>query len=94
MKTTTVRFDETPVTLRTAEAQKEFAAVLRACPGQVARFGNYRTPNMARQTAYAINKALRGPNSPFAPAGSFEATARTVFNENRVYVRFVGGESE
>lgn len=91
--TVQVRFepDSYPVP-RALEDRQAFADALRAQPGTWALLGTHRTSGTARQSAYEIRLATGGPrNTPFAPSKSFEAEARTMFGEYRVYVRYVGG---
>lgn len=66
------------------------AAALRLRPGEWARVGAYMSPETSASVAYAIKSAV---TRAYLPAGSFEAVARTVEGENRVYARYVGGGS-
>lgn len=76
----------------------EFAAFLRGAPGQWALYGTREASSSARTEAYSIRRGgLRGDKlysarlqAAFSSAGSFEATAVTLFGEHRIYVRFVG----
>jgi hypothetical protein len=63
------------------------AAALMGSPGEWARVGVYGTAEVSRSTATHIKK---GRIAAFTPAGAFEAVARTVDGEHRVYARFVG----
>lgn len=65
------------------------AADLRAVPGAWARVGEYKTAASAITTASLIR---RGRLAAFRDAGpgAFEAEARTVDGQARVYARFVG----
>jgi hypothetical protein len=78
---------------RRVESRQVFADLLRARPGGWALLGKYATSGTARQSAYAVRNALDPKDQPFAPAGTFEAEARTMLGEHRVYVRYVGGET-
>lgn len=72
------------------ETRKAFAAALRARPGVWALMGQHTSPGSARQLAYSIRQAK--PKT-FAPAGAFEADAKTVMGEHRVYARYVGQDA-
>lgn len=88
----TVRFEEPAYEpFRRVESRQVFADQLRARPGEWALLGRYVTGGVARQSAYEIRNALDPKDQPFAPAGAFEAEARTMFGEHRVYARYVGG---
>lgn len=88
----TVRFEEPACEpVRRVESRQVFADALRARPGEWALLGKYSTPGTMRQEAYRIRRALDPKDQPFAPAGSFEADARSMLGEYRVYVRYVGG---
>lgn len=76
---------------RRLESRWLFADALRARPCEWALLGKYVTGGTAGQAAYEVRHALDPKDQPFAPAGSFEAEARTLMGEHRVYVRFVGG---
>lgn len=74
-----------------------FAALLRANPGQWALFGQYPgTPGGARQYTYVLRHGGRiglstvPKATAFDPVGSFEFTLKTLFEEQRIYVRYVG----
>lgn len=91
--TITVRFEEPACEpFRRVETRELFADALRARPGEWALLGKYATAGTMRQAAYEIRNALDPKDRPFAPAGSFEAIARSMLGEHRVYVRYVGGE--
>jgi len=67
------------------------AAKLKRRKGEWAHVATYDTPQSAASVAYLIRAGSRH----FAPAGAFEAKARTVDGERRVYARYVGeGEME
>lgn len=90
----TIRFDEPAhEPPRRVETRQAFADALRARPCEWALLGKYATASVMRQEAYAIRKVLDPKDEPFAPAGSFEASARSMCGEYRVYVRYVGGAS-
>jgi hypothetical protein len=89
-----VHFEEpAPPAPTGAAARQLFADQLRTRPGVWALLGTYDNPPTARTSAYHIRAAVNPQNQPFAPAGTFEAEARSLCGESRVYVRFVGGES-
>ncbi|MFE2469786.1 hypothetical protein [Streptomyces mirabilis] len=73
------------------ETREAFVAALRARPGTWALMGQHSSPGSARQAAYCIRWALRLRS--FQPAGAFEADAKTVMGEHRVYVRYVGEDA-
>jgi hypothetical protein len=60
---------------------------LKAKPQEWAVVGVYGGAESAGSTARQIRRARLGA---YQPAGSFEAEARVVDNEARVYARFVG----
>jgi len=87
----TVRFED-PAHLahRTVADIAVFIAALRARPGQWALLGKFSTPHVMRQAAYEIRHGTdKGFAKAFA-AGGFEAEARSMLGEYRVYVRYVG----
>ncbi|MFD5709546.1 hypothetical protein ACFWHW_03975 [Streptomyces pharetrae] len=85
---TAIRFEEpAPLPLRRVESLTAFAAALRGRPGHWALLGQYPTSNTARQTAYEIRRSMKTGFD----CGGFEAEARTLFGEHRVYVRYAGG---
>lgn len=65
------------------------AQALRKRPGEWARIDVKRTAQLASVTANQIRRAYL---SAYEPTGSFEAIARTVNGEYRVYARYVGSE--
>lgn len=86
-------FEDPPETTRKAGRKgmhKEAAEELRSRPGEWAIVSAYATGTSAAAMARHI---MSGAVSAYKPAGSFQATARTVGGEARVYARFVG-ESE
>ncbi|MFJ5532380.1 hypothetical protein [Streptomyces sp. NPDC093261] len=87
-----VRFESlAPMAPRAREKRAAFADALRKRPGDWALLGQHADGTQARYDAYQIRNAELGRNEAFAPAGSFEAEARTLMGEARVYVRYVGG---
>lgn len=90
----TVRFEEPAYQpFRTVQSRQVFADALRARPGEWALLGKYHTAGTASQEAYVVRTTPDPKDQPFAPAGAFEAEARTMLGEHRVYVRYVGGET-
>ncbi|WP_393075092.1 hypothetical protein [Streptomyces sp. LN704] len=88
-----VRFEEPAhEPFRRVDSRQAFADALRARPNEWALLGKYSTGGLARQSAYEVRNALRPKDQPFTPAGTFEAEARTMLGEHRVYVRYVGGD--
>lgn len=91
----TVRFEEpAPRAIHGVKARQAFADELRTRPGVWALLGTYSNSGSARSSAFYIRRTFGVQDQPFAPAGSFEAEARSMLGEHRVYVRFVGGEGE
>ncbi|MFF5471067.1 hypothetical protein [Streptomyces achromogenes] len=68
----------------------EIAARLKSRPGQWAVVGTYKSTSIAASMARSIRAGVN--MSAYTPAGTFEAKARTVVGEHRVYARYVGGE--
>lgn len=66
---------------------KDVARELEANPGRWARVGSYATSNSASAVALQIRQ---GKISAYEPPGAFEAAARTVNSEPRVYARYLG----
>ncbi|MGP4004660.1 hypothetical protein [Streptomyces sp. 8N706] len=90
-----IRFETpAPPVPRLREAREAFAAALRQHPGEWALLGQHHTSSGARQDAYEIRRALRPVNQGFAPAGEFQAEARTLIGEYRVYVRRVPDQGQ
>lgn len=90
--TITVRFEAAAhEPFRRVETRQAFADALRSRPGEWALLGKYSTPGTMRQEAYQVRQAIDPKDQPFAPAGAFEAQARAMCGEYRVYVRYVGG---
>lgn len=69
----------------------EAADELRKRPGEWAVVATYHAMATAHSVAQAIKKARLGA---YAPAGAFEAKARTVDGQRRVYARFVGATAD
>ncbi|MGW5852128.1 hypothetical protein ACWFQ8_29980 [Streptomyces sp. NPDC055254] len=67
------------------------ATQLRTKPGQWAHIDSKSTRASAASTAYAVRN---GHLNAYAPAGTFEATSRTVNGEYRVYARYVGHDND
>ncbi|MFK0172633.1 hypothetical protein ACIQU5_27935 [Streptomyces sp. NPDC090306] len=85
-----IRFDApAPEVRRDDQALRDFAATLRAKPGEWALLGRDTNGNCARQKAYDLR---RGALPQFRD-GRYEAETHTMFGEPRVYVRYVGGEA-
>lgn len=63
------------------------ARELRERPGEWAVIGTYAHSGSASAVALQVRK---GAIPAYEPAGTFEAKARTVDREARVYARFVG----
>jgi hypothetical protein len=68
-------------------ANARTAAILRDLPGEWAIVSVRSTQRRASSYAYSIN---RGTLHAYLPAGAFEAVARTVDGQHRVYARYVG----
>lgn len=66
----------------------KIAAALRARPGEWAVVQRAATIGRAASAAQAIRSAKL---SAYGPRGSYQAVARTVGAEHRVYARFVAG---
>lgn len=64
------------------------AAALRERPGEWAFVRTAASHSAAKCGAYQI---AAGNLHSYQPRGHFEAAARTVDGEHRIYVRFVGG---
>lgn len=70
-----------------AERHRELARQLKDSPGEWAHVATKRTSRLAGSHAHDIRRATL---AAYRPAGSFEAVARTVDGEHRVYARYVG----
>lgn len=85
---------EQPPQRRTRKGVGKHAAIaaqLKARPGEWACIDSFATTNAAASMAWTIRRGDRLP--AYSPKGSFEAVARTVDGEHRLYVRYVGSES-
>lgn len=67
------------------------ARQLRAKPGEWGRIGSYSSAESASATAYTVRHAKV---TAWVPEGHYEAVARKVEGEYRVYARYVGGSDE
>ena len=67
------------------------AAILRTKPG---RWGIVATYDHATTTASTAGVIRSGRTGAWRPAGHYEAMARTVSGEHRVYARYVGDRNE
>ncbi|MFI1472083.1 hypothetical protein [Streptomyces wuyuanensis] len=86
---TILRFEKSaPMVPSSSEDRAEVAAALKATPGTWALLGQRKVPGSARQDAYSVRLGLHGW-AMFGPG--YEAEARTLFGEHRIYVRYVGG---
>ena len=63
------------------------AETLKSNPDAWAKVGKYRTVNSSASVASHIRGGLL---AAYAPAGTFEAVARTVDGEYWVYARYIG----
>lgn len=86
----TVRFDGPAELMPKPPVMARFAQELKKNMGEWALLGRCKAPNSARQRAYIIRT---GEQAGYEPAGSFEAEARTIFGEYRVYARYVGPDA-
>jgi len=81
-------FEDLPPAGRTSVQETRAAAqALREHPGQWARVRTFAGSAGSRKYAYAIK---HGVPAAWRPAGAFDATARAVDGEFRVYARYVG----
>lgn len=87
------RFDHhtnVPWGVASEEERKELAAALKAKPGRVALLARMaRRVGSAYTYASIVNTAERHMYM-FTPPRAYEATAVTVFDETRIYVRYTG----
>lgn len=85
------KWEDPPPRRRTTEAtqnHKEVADLLKTRPGT----WRYILSYSAATTAGSVAQSIRtGHTSAWAPAGSFDAVARTVDGQHRVYARYIGG---
>jgi hypothetical protein len=89
-----LRFEQPPAkTYRTANISESEKAAnkLRQRPDEWACIAIYDKGPTANTFAHQIR---HGQIPAFKPEGSFEATARAVGNEHRVYARYVGLDGE
>lgn len=90
-----IRFEELPGAEKAARRPNgehaQIAAELKARPEQWAHIGTQSSARSAGSLAYAIR---HGRMNAYLPAGAFEATARTVGGEHRLYARFVGAQAD
>ncbi|WP_030777270.1 hypothetical protein [Streptomyces sp. NRRL S-920] len=63
------------------------AAALKQRPGQWGIVGTYKSIGSASGAGLRIKQGIA---AAYRPAGAFEAVARTVHGEARLYARFVG----
>lgn len=88
-----IRWEEPPAPTRwgmPVANHADVAAKLRERPGRWAIVSVYSTHVSALSVAYQIRS---GKLAAYRPKGAFEASARTVDGEHRVYARFVGDAS-
>jgi hypothetical protein len=86
---TTLRFEKpAPLIPFSVESRTEIAKALKLTPGRWALLGQRKVAGSARQDAYSVRNGKPGW-SMFGPG--FEAEARTLFGEHRIYVRYVDG---
>ena len=91
--TSALRWEDPPAHRRTGPRKPgqdwiPIAAALRANPGRWAIVNVESNRSDAAQTA---NRISSGRIQSFYPVGRFEAVARTVDGECRVYARYTGG---
>lgn len=85
-----VHFEENVQGVPHADERRLFSTALRRNPGRWALLGALKNPAVARQYAYCIRTAKENMHM-FAPAGYFEAEAKTMLGTTRIYVRYTGG---
>lgn len=66
------------------------AETLKTRPGEWGIVATYDSSSIAASVAQGIRG---GTTNAWKPRGAYEATARTVEKEHRVYARYVGGET-
>lgn len=71
-----------------AQDHRALAQELRGRPGEWGHILTYNTSSSSATTANAIRQ---GSTAAWQPAGHYEAVARTVEGEHRVYARYTGG---
>lgn len=84
----TIDFMGPPPQATTGSRHAEIAAALKQRPGEWAVVRRTDTANKSGAAAQAIRS---GRLRAYAPTGAYEAVARTVDGEHRVYARYVGG---
>lgn len=67
-------------------------AELKTRPGEWAHVATYQSSNAAAVVTYQINSRIKHPR--LLALGAFEAKARTVDGDHRVYARYVGEAGE
>ena len=83
-------FEEPPPAARGARhrsAHTGYAAQMREHPGQWARIVVANSRAAADSLAYQVKT---GRLRAYLPSGSYEAVARTINGEHRVYARYIG----
>jgi hypothetical protein len=84
-----IRFDApAPAIPRKAE-RAEFVRKLKEAPDEWALLGKTGTMGSGTSLAWMIRNGHKSM-SDFLPVGSFEAEARTLLGEHRIYVKYVG----
>ena len=85
---TEVIWEDPPGPLRTGSVSHlGVAQELRDNPG---RWGIVKVHGKAQDSSSMANTIRKGVTGAWKPAGAFEAAARTVNGEHRVYARYVG----
>lgn len=83
---TALRFEKpAPLIPYSFAARSEIAEALKLTPGRWALLGQQKAAGSARQAAYSVRNGKPGW-AMFGPG--FEAEARTLFGEHRIYVRY------
>lgn len=84
-----IRFEEPPAKQGSPKKTKhqKIAEKLTKRPGDWALVASYNTAASMNSMAHLIRN---GKAKAYAPAGDFEAVARTVGSKHRVYARYVG----
>ncbi len=91
-KRSKVRWEKPPDRRRTTAAvqdHKELAGELKANPGEWGHVLTYSAASTAGSVAQGIRS---GRPLAWYPAGAFDAVARTVSGQHRVYAVYKGGE--
>lgn len=84
---TGLRFEELPDRTGYASKWRTISGELRARPGEWAVVAVVGDAGKSGTTAAAVKRGVYAG----MPKGEFEATARTVNGEHRVYARYIGG---